>query len=156
MEFPVKTGAPARQRTACAVVPVFEGRPLAGPAREIDLACGGLLKQLLRSGDASAKLGRCLLVPQLQGPGAARALLVGCGKPADFDAKKFRTALTVAARALKEAGLGEAVSYLGAVAPEALSAYYTARLTVETTRAACYQFDELKSKIAGMISGGGV
>ena len=145
MEFPVKTGAPARQRTACAVVPVFEGKPLAGPALEIDSACGGLLKQLLRSGDASAKLGRCLLVPQLHGAGAARALLVGCGKPADFDAKRFRAASIAAARMLQEAGLGEAISYLAVAAPEELNAYYAARLTVEATRAACYRFDELKS-----------
>ncbi len=146
MEFPVKTGAPARQRTACAVVPVFDGKPLAGPAHEIDFACGGLLKRLLRSGDASAELGRCLLVPQLQGAGAARALLVGCGKPADFDAKRFRTALIAATRSLAEAGLGEAINYLAAAAPQGMGPYYAARLTVETTRSACYQFDELKSK----------
>lgn len=146
MEFPVKTGAPARQKTACAVVPVFEGKPLAGPAREIDFACGGLLKQLLRTGDASAELGRCLLVPQLQGAGAARALLVGCGKPADFDAKRYRLALVAAARTLKQAGLAEAINYLAAAAPKDVDAYYAARLAVETTRATCYQFDELKSK----------
>jgi len=146
MEFPVKTGAPARQRTACVVLPVFQGKPLAAPAREIDSACGGLLKQLVRSGDAAAELGRCLLVPQLPGAGAARALVVGCGNPADFDAKRYRIAVNAATRALNQAGVSEAISYLTAAAPKNLDAYYAARLTVETTRAACYRFDELKSK----------
>ena len=57
-----------------------------------------------------------------------------------------------AARALKSAGLGEAISYLATVAPDDVDAYYAARLTVETTRAACYQFDELKSKVGKGVS----
>jgi len=145
MEFPVKTGAPASQKTACAILPVFEGRGLKGPAREVDLSCGGLLSQLLRSGDASAALGRSLLVPQLQGTAAERALLVGCGKQADFDAKRVRQVLSTATRRLRETGLKEATSYLTYTRHRGLNAYYAGRVTVEATRSAYYRFDELKT-----------
>jgi hypothetical protein len=30
MEFPVRTGAPARQKTECAILPVFDDRQLHG------------------------------------------------------------------------------------------------------------------------------
>ena len=145
MEFPVKPGAPASQKTACAILPVFEGRGLKGPAREVDLSCGGLLSQLLRSGDASAALGRSLLVPHLQGTAAERALLVGCGKQADFDAKRVRQVLSTATRRLRETGLKEATSYLTYTRHRGLNAYYAGRVTVEATRSAYYRFDELKT-----------
>ncbi len=32
MEFPVKTGAPASQRTECAILPIFDDGPLVGAA----------------------------------------------------------------------------------------------------------------------------
>jgi leucyl aminopeptidase len=145
MDFPVKTGTPVRQKTACAVVPVFEGGALKGPAREIDLACGGLLLRLLKSRDASTEIGRCLLVPQLPGAAAERALLVGCGKAAGFTPKRFKQVSIAAAQALKGAGVREAVTYLSAAAPADVSSYYAARLTVESTRGAFYDFNELKS-----------
>ena len=146
MEFPIKTGAPASQKTACAILPVFEGRGLKGPTREVDLSCGGLLSQLVKSGDASAKLGETLLVPQLQGTTAERALLVGCGKQAAFDAKRLRRALTAAVRKLRDSGLKEATSYLTYTRHRGLSAYYAGRINVEATHAALYRFEELKSR----------
>ncbi len=146
MEFPIKTGAPASQKTACAILPVFEGRGLKGPTREVDLSCGGLLSQLLKSGDASAKLGETLLVPHLQGTTPERALLVGCGKQTAFDAKRFRRALTAAVRKLRDTGLKEATSYLTYTRHRGLSAYYAGRINVEATHAALYRFEELKSR----------
>ncbi len=146
MEFPIKTGAPASQKTACAILPVFEGRGLKGPTREVDLSCGGLLSQLVKSGDASAKLGETLLVPHLQGTTAQRALLVGCGKQAAFDAKRLRRALTAAVRKLRDSGLKEATSYLTYTRHRGLSAYYAGRINVEATHAALYRFEELKSR----------
>ncbi|MGI9259294.1 MAG: leucyl aminopeptidase [Gammaproteobacteria bacterium] len=145
MEFPVKTGAPASQKTACAILPVFEGRGLKGPTKEVDLSCGGLLGQLVKSGNASAKPGDVLLVPQLQGSAAERALLIGCGKQADFDAKRVRKALVTAVRKLKSTGIKEATSYLTYARHRSLNAYYASRVSVDAARSAVYSFDELKS-----------
>ncbi len=144
MEFPVKTGAPASQRTACAIVPVFEGR-FAGVAKQLDAASEGLIRRLLRHGDASAKLGSTLLVPNPVEGGPERWLLVGCGAADGFDTKRLARALSAAVAALASTGVKEAVSYLTYAPPGDLDPYYAARITVETVRAGVYRFDELKS-----------
>jgi leucyl aminopeptidase len=144
MEFPVKTGAPGSQRTACAILPIFEGA-LRGAAKEIDATTGGILRRLVRGGDASSKLGNTLLVPEAPGGPANRWLLVGCGKAEQFDSKRLCTALGAAVAALKGSGVKEAVSYLIHKPPGELDPYYAARLSVETARGAAYRFDELKS-----------
>jgi leucyl aminopeptidase len=148
MEFPVKTGAPARQKSACLVIPVFEGKTLDGVARGLDAAHKGLLRKLLKSGDAATDIGRYLLVPKVPGQPTSRLLLVGCGARSDFTAKRYKQALAVSAAALKSAGVDRAITYLPDAAPADVPAYYAARLAVETTTGVFYQFDELKSKSA--------
>src|SRR5690606_1248139 len=145
MEFPVRTGTPAGQRTACAILPIFEDR-LRGAAKDADEATGGLIKGLVRSGDASAKLGSTLLVPHSSGGGADRWLLVGCGKAADFAARKLCKALASAVAVLKDKGIKDAISYLTWERPPPLDAYYAGRLSVETVRSATYRFAEWKSE----------
>jgi leucyl aminopeptidase len=146
MEFPVKTGAPESQRTACAIVPVFEGR-LVGAAKALDGAADGLLRKLQRQGDARAKLGSTVLVPHPGGP-AERWLLVGCGKAEEFDAKRLGAALWSAVSALRSTGVKEAVSYLAYESFGKLHPYYAGRVSAETIRSATYRFDELKSETA--------
>jgi len=148
MEFPVKTGAPARQKTACAILPVFEGRALKGPTRDIDQSCNGLLSQLLKNGDASSELGRTLLVPRLPGTAPDRALLIGCGKQSEFDGKRARQALITAIRFLRQTGVKDATSYLTFTRHRNLTPYYAGRFSVEATGATLYQFEELKSRAA--------
>src|SRR5690606_38113079 len=102
-----------------------------------------LIKRLVRSGNASAKLGSTLLVPQ-PGGGTDRWLLVGCGKAAEFDARKLCKALGSAVAVLKDKGIKDAISYLTWERPPSLDAYYAARLSVETVRSAADRFAELK------------
>jgi leucyl aminopeptidase len=144
MEFSAKTGAPAGQRTACAILPVFDGR-LRGATKAVDAATDGAVRRLVRSGDASSKLGSTLLVPNT-GTGAERWLLAGCGKAEELDAKRLCKALGAAVTALKDRGVKEAISYLTWERPEGLDPYYAARLSVETARSATYRFEELKSE----------
>ena len=103
MEFPVRTGAPASHRTACCILPVFEG--YTDVVREVDRAARGQLTKLLRAGDASGKLGGTLLVPRPAGTAAERWLLVGCGPRAEFTAKRLRAALAAAVQTLKGTGI---------------------------------------------------
>ncbi|HEU4617899.1 MAG TPA: leucyl aminopeptidase [Gammaproteobacteria bacterium] len=145
MEFAVKTGAPASQRTACAIIPVFEGRS-AGAAKAFDRASEGLLRRLVRQGDARSKLGSTLLVPHPPGSAADRWLLVGCGKPEEFDTKRLAAALSAAVAAVRSLGLKDAISYLTYEPPADLDPYYSARISVEAIRTASYRFDELKSE----------
>ena len=144
MEFSVKTGSPASQKTACAIVPIFEGA-LRGAAKELDAAAGGTLRQLVRGKDASSKLGSTLFVPHTSGGPAARWLLVGCGKADAFDSKRLAMALNAALAALRGSSVRDAISYLTYEPPGGLDTYYAARLSVETARGATYRFEELKS-----------
>src|SRR5215203_5070201 len=112
MEFPVKTGAPARHRTECAILPVFDERQLHGATKDFDRAARGSIAKLVRSGDAPSRLGACTLVHRTQGTAAARWLLVGCGKRADFTTKRLTTALGAAMHALRTGATKEVTSFL--------------------------------------------
>jgi leucyl aminopeptidase len=144
MDFPLKTGEPARQRTECAILPVFDDGELRGATKALDKAARGAIKQIVRTGDAAGRLGATALIHRAHGA-AARWLLVGCGKHADFDAKRLASALAAALGALRASGTREALTYL-ASGSDSISAEQTARTSVETARAHAYRFDELKSR----------
>jgi leucyl aminopeptidase len=146
MEFPVKTGAPASQRTECAILPLFDDSDLHGATKEIDKATRGAIKQLKARGDAVARVGSTTLLHRAEGSAAQRVLLVGCGKRSEFGLKRFATALGAAVQALRTTGIKEAVSYLAYDAPESLEQSAAVRQTVEVARATHYRFDELKSR----------
>lgn len=147
MDFPVKTSAPARTRTACAIVPIYEGGRLGAAAQAFDQASGGMIRRLRGKGDIPGKLGQTLL---LTNPGnavaAQRLLLVGCGKSASFGVKSYRSAIVAACKALANTRVKEAVSYLGFNGVDDLDPYYIARHLGEQVRAAVYRFDEQKSQ----------
>src|SRR5262245_44714818 len=113
MDFPVKTGAPASQRTECAILPIFDDGRLRSATKEIDTASRGSIKQLVRAGDASGRLGTTAVIHRTQGTAATRWLLVGCGKHGEFGAKRLAAALASAVTALRASGCKEAISYLG-------------------------------------------
>ena len=77
MDFPVKTGAPTRQRTECAILPVFDDGQLRGVTKDFDGAARGAIAKLIRSGDAPARVGAFSLVHRTPGTAAALWLLVG-------------------------------------------------------------------------------
>ena len=113
MEFPVKAGTPARQRTECAILPVFDDGQLHGATHAFDKAARGAIGKLVRGGHALARLGTVTLVHRTQGTAAARWLLVGCGKRTEFNLKGLTTALAAAVGALRSSGVREATSFLG-------------------------------------------
>jgi leucyl aminopeptidase len=145
MEFSVRTGAPASQKSACAIVPVFAGSQPGPVVLALDAASQTLIRHLLKDGDASTKPGKTLLVPAPSTAAAKRLLLVGCGQADAFDAKQLAAATSAAVGALRTTGIKEALSYLGYAGP-ADAVRRTARQTVISARSAIYRFDELKSQ----------
>src|SRR5215470_11217033 len=131
MEFPVKTGAAASQRTECAILPVFEDGQLRGATREIDTAARGVIKQLVRKGDIAGRLASTTLIHRTQGTAAARWLLVGCGKHAEFNSRRLGAALAAAVTALRNSGTREAISYLAYGVGEGIDPAAAARHSVE-------------------------
>ncbi len=146
MDFSVKTSAPARTRTACAIVPIYEGGRLGAAAQTFDQASGGAIRRLRSKGDFRGKLGESLLLTH---PGnavaAQRLLLIGCGKATNYGVKPYRAAVAAACTALATTRIKEAVSYLGFNGVDGLDTYYVARHLSEQVRTALYRFDEQKS-----------
>ena len=146
MDFTVKSGSPAKQRTACVVVGVYEPRRLSAPAAELDEASGGFLTALLRRGDLEGRKGQTLLVYNVPNVLCDRVLLVGLGRERDFDERAFREAVAAAARTLDERGAMEAVCFLTALPVKGRDTAWKVQQAVQAVEHALYRFDQLKSE----------
>ncbi len=142
MEFFVRSGRPENLKTGCLVLGVFEDGKLDDRGRQIDKASKGLLRELGRRGDLPKQPGRTLLLTDPRGLKAQRLLIVGCGKPAEFNTRIFRRAVAVAAGELAAVGAGDAILLL---APKGVDAYDCARHSGEALQSALYRFDQLKT-----------
>lgn len=145
MEFSVKSGSPAKQRSACVVVGIFEPRRLSPAAETLDKASGGHLSTLLRRGDIEGRLGQTLLLHHIPKALADRVLLVGCGKEREIGDKEYQRIVTTAVTCLNETGSLEAVSYLTDLGVKGRDLSWKVRAAVEVTRDALHRTDQLKS-----------
>jgi len=148
LEFSVKSGDPEKQRSACLVVGVFEGRKLSGVARRLDEASNGALSAILRRGDLEGKSGQSLLLHNIPGILCERLLLIGCGKEKEFHENRYRDALAKAAKTLQDTGAGDATLYLTELEVRGRDIRWKLRQAVETVEDALYRFDRLKSEKA--------
>lgn len=146
MDFPVKFAAPVSQKTACAILPVFEHAPLPNVSKQFDRASKGRLARALKSGEISGELGKVTTLPGTPGTAAETLLLAGCGPATKFSGQELSRALSAAVNLLKGRPVRDAISYLTFDQPAGIDSYYCARATVEAARAATYSFDELKTK----------
>jgi len=110
MEFSIKELSPEKAKTGCVVVGVYQEHELTAPARRLDQAAKGKLRQALR--DLSGKTGSTLLA-RLPGIAAERVLLVGLGERREFAEPAYRDAVRAAANALRDLGAKDAALYLG-------------------------------------------
>ena len=62
MDYTVKSGDPAKQRTACILAGVFEKRKLTSAGESVDRASGGFLKKILNKGDLDGRPGQSLML----------------------------------------------------------------------------------------------
>ena len=146
MEFSIKSGNPAKQRTACVVVGVFEPRKLSLAAELLDNAMQGYLSDLLRRGDMEGKAGSTLLLQKAPGIEAERVLLVGLGKEREFRENEYRAAIGVAVRTLNATGAFEGACYLSELGLKKRDVAWRIRQAVLVSADALYRFDALKSK----------
>lgn len=144
MQFSVKAGVGASAKTECAIVPVFDGRSQSGITAAFDRSLKGRIRSLIRSGDASTRVGQTLMLRDVGPTGARNILLVGCGARADFGLTQLARAAAAAGDAVSRTGIRNASNFLGE-ASEAGS-YAAARAIVQATRFSVYRFTEQKSK----------
>lgn len=106
-------------KTDCLVVGVFEGQSLDGVAKALDAATRGLVARLIKLGDFEGKRNSQLVLHEVAGIGAARVLLVGLGKEAEFGDKAFADAVRTALRALSGTRAANVLWCLAQPAPRA-------------------------------------
>ncbi|MDZ7828261.1 MAG: leucyl aminopeptidase [Halofilum sp. (in: g-proteobacteria)] len=146
MEFSASTSSPTRRKTDALILGVHQKRKLGGLASEIDEASKGHLRAVVSSGDMDGKAGTTLVLHRVPGVKAKRVVLVGCGKRGDFDLRALRKASEAGARALRQGGIGSAVSGLLDLDIKGTSLAERARASAEASSAALYRFDEYRTK----------
>ncbi len=145
MQFHATRSSAASQRTACAVVGVYEKGDLTSAANALDQKSGGLIRRVIKRGDFSGKTGTVLPIAEVPGTPAERALLVGLGSRAEFGRKQYRRAVAAAVDWLSRSGARDAVLYFPQENIPEVDAYYAARFAAESVAAALYRIPDLKS-----------
>ena len=108
MNYALNQTRPKELAAQCAVVGLYDDRMLTSACAEFDEACGGMIKQLIESGDLSGKLGQTQMLFNLSGLKTSRVLVVGLGEQRKFDAAKYIKVNKDAQRALKTASAADA------------------------------------------------
>jgi len=145
MEFKIKSGDIAKQKTPCLILGVFDNNKLSGPADAVDKASDGHLSAILRKGDLSGDVGRTLILYQLPNIASERVLLVGCGKRKEFGRESYIKALSAAVEALNTSRTTQAACALTLLTPEGMDLYRTVRETVTASEDKIYRYDATKT-----------
>jgi leucyl aminopeptidase len=145
MEFSIKSGAPQTGGNGCLVVGVFEPRKLSAAAAGLDRTAQGYLGKVVRRGDMQGRPGTTLLLQDVPGA-AARVLLVGLGREAEFRDKQYRDAVAVAIRALNATGAEEASLHLTELVVGKRDVAWKVAHAVTVARESAYRFTRMKSK----------
>ncbi|CAJ0739687.1 Cytosol aminopeptidase [Ralstonia edaphis] len=144
-----KAGALAA-KSDCLVIGLFESQTLAGAAKALDVATKGLVARLVKLGDFEGKRGTSLLLHEVAGVGAARVLLVGLGKEADFTDRAYAEAVRTALRALASTKAASVTWTLTEHTARDKDTVWAVLTAVTLIREASYRFierhPELKSK----------
>jgi leucyl aminopeptidase len=145
VEFSIKNRTSDKQKTACAVVGVYEHRKLTPSAKLLDQASDGALTHLLKRGDIDGKAGSTLLFHALTGLVCERILLVGLGKEAEVTDKAYQDAVHAAVKAVAASGANEAAVYLTEVQVGSRDLDWKIEQAAMITGDTLYKFDQLKS-----------
>jgi leucyl aminopeptidase len=145
MQFGVWTKGLATLAVDCIVLGIFEEGELSGEAHSVDAASAGKLKKILARGDFPGRAGETLLLPDLPGIEASRALLTGLGPKKTFGRKSWRKAWTAAMAAIARTRIESVAVAIDRPDSKELDDYYFGRAVAEITGAALYRINDLKT-----------
>ncbi|MGZ8211433.1 MAG: leucyl aminopeptidase [Burkholderiales bacterium] len=146
MKFSTKHMQPGRTKTGCAVVGVFETRTLSAPARAVDSLAGGALARIVKRGDMDGKNGTALTLHDVGAVAAERVILVGLGREADFNERRYREAVATAMRAVASTGAATSEFHLTALEVKGRDAAWRAQQAVTVAEEGAYRFEQMKSR----------
>jgi leucyl aminopeptidase len=145
MQFEVWAKGLATLNVDCVVLGVFEDGELGEEAHGIDSESRGFLKKLLARGDFSGRSGETLLITELPGIEASRALLTGLGSRKSFSRKSWRRSLASAITALSKTRIASIAVALDRPPAKDLDDYYFGRVVAETVGSTLYRINDLKT-----------
>src|SRR5262249_47883450 len=114
-------------------------------AVDIDSAANGLLKKLLARGDFSGRLGETLLLTEISGLQASRALLTGLGARKSFGRKSWRRSLSAAMTAASKTRIASLAVAIDRPPAKELDDYYFGRAIAEIVGTTLYRVNDLKT-----------
>jgi len=144
MLFGTKSGNPAKNRSQCTMIGVYEGGELSPTAKLIDKESKGYIKKILKRGDISGKVGETFVLHDVRGISAARIMLVGLGKEASADGAKYIQIVNAAINALKKISAKHTLCCLGEASAGDEDLYWKTRKIVEHFESAVYTFTEMR------------
>lgn len=146
MDFNVKSGRLEKQDTDCIVIPLFTGANLPSCSASIDDATDSYISHLIEIGDFSAKLGKTLLLHDLEGIKSPRVLLVGCGNEDDYNDNAFKSSITAMITTLKDTGCEQILCCLTELEVPKRDISWKIQQAIITVNIALYNFENYKSK----------
>ncbi len=146
MKYGTRTGNPAKARTQCAIVGVYENGQLSPSARVLDKASKGYLRKILKRDDISGKTNQTLLLHDVPNIGATRVLLVGLGNEKSMNSAKYADiASTVIGKMKATSSRTNLCCLLEVDVPDRSIKWKTQRI-VESFEAGLYSFTKMKGK----------
>src|SRR6266850_7407508 len=145
MQFEVWAKGLATLSVDCIVLGVFEEGELAEEAQSIDSASNGFLKKLLARGDFSGRTGETLLLTEVPGIEASRALLTGLGTRKSFGRKNWRRALGAAITAISKTRIASIAVGVDRPPTKEVDDYYFGRAIAEIVGSTLYRVNDLKT-----------
>jgi len=146
MEITAKTGRIEQEEAELIVVNLFEGvKSPGGATGAVDRALGGLITDLITSGDLTGKQNELAVLYTQGAIPARRVMVVGLGKEAEFDLDRVRDAAGTVAKRVRELGVRSYSTIVHGGGKAGLSAELAAQAIVEGTILSLYKFLKHKS-----------
>lgn len=146
MEYNVKVSHPAKAKTSCVVLGVFENHQLSKAALKFDNEHNDYLSSIVQRGALSGKVEQHLQLFDVPGANAERVILIGCGQEEDLDEARYRKIMAYAAKVIADCGSKHVQSFLSELEVAERDAAWKVRQAVLAMEQAQYRFDQLKSK----------
>lgn len=150
MKFQAKHTSPLSLKSQCLVLPLIEGSKQPAVTQAFDKACGNIVSDLLKAGDAKTSCGSTFLLTRQSGCGSDRILLLGLGKvDKAIDADSYSKALRNAVAAIKKTPAKSVALSLENIRVAARDEYWKAQQAAKIFADGLYSLTDYKSNPAG-------
>jgi leucyl aminopeptidase len=146
VEIAVKVGQIQHEEAELIVVNLFQGVKTPGGATgAVDKALGGLITDVIASGDFTGKLNELAVLYTQSAIPARRVIVVGLGEEEEFDLDKVRDAAGTVAKRVRQLGVKSYSTIVHGGGRAGLSVEMASQAIAEGTILALYKFLEHKS-----------